>query len=499
MRRVLPSLDQVRDLELLLKAHHPLFIVETVEEERLETLLAYVADRLGLPFYVWAAHRGLSLDGGAPIAGTEDPLRCLATIDQSKREALYHLRGFLPFLEKSEAEALIKDLYQALFEHRGAIVLSSASETLPPSLGPLFTPVDLGMPTDHAYHQFVSAVLRDLKKRIDVEVTLTGEEVATLLQSLRGLTFFEVKKVITQAVIEDGRFNRDDLPRILEAKRQAIRRSGVLDYYPVEESLSDVAGLDSLKRWLQKRKLAFREPQRAERFGLSPPKGLLLLGVQGCGKSLCAKAVASEWGLPLIRLDPSTLYNKYYGESEKNLRRAMKTAESMAPIVLWIDEIEKAFGGQDGPDGGPSQRIFGTFLTWLNDKVASVFVIATANDVSKLPPELLRKGRFDEIFFVDLPSEEVRQRIFGVHLRRRRRDPADFDIAALSARTEGFSGAEIEQVVISALYTAFSAGGDLDDASLLREIDQTRPLSVTMAERIESLRTWAQDRAVPAS
>ena len=476
MRRVLPSLDQVRDLELLLKAHHPLLLVETLEEERLETLLAHVADRLGLPLYLWAAHRGLWLDGGgSPIPGSDEPLRCLATIDQSKREALYHLRGFLPYLDKPEVEAMVKELYQSMFQHRGAVVLSTDGDALPSALGPLFTPLELGPPSEHVYHQFVSAVLRDLKKRMPVEVSLSGEDVAVLLQSLRGLTLFEVKKVITQAVIEDGRFDRDDLSRVVAAKREAIRRSGVLEYYPVEESLDDVAGLDSLKHWLQKRKLAFQDPQRARSFGLTPPRGLLLLGVQGCGKSLCAKAVASEWQLPLIRLDPSTLYNKYYGESEKNLRRAMKTAESMAPIVLWIDEIEKAFGGQDGPDGGPSQRIFGTFLTWLNDKVASVFVIATANDVSKLPPELLRKGRFDEIFFVDLPTTMVREQIFAVHLKRRNRQPVDFDLGRLSARTDGFSGAEIEQVIISALYTAFSAGSELDDDGLLREIEQTRP------------------------
>jgi SpoVK/Ycf46/Vps4 family AAA+-type ATPase len=224
----------------------------------------------------------------------------------------------------------------------------------------------------------------------------------------------------------------------------------------------------------------------------------LLLGVQGCGKSMCAKAVAREWQLPLIRLDPSSLYNKFVGESEKNLKRAIKTAESMAPIVLWIDEIEKAFGGQESGDSGTSSRIFGTFLTWLNDKKESVFVIATANDISRLPPELLRKGRFDEIFFVDLPDAPVRKDIFAVHLTRRSRAPAGFDLDALANATDGFSGAEIEQVVISALYTAFSEGADLDTDLLLREIEGTRPLSVTLGEKITELRAWAKDRAVPA-
>ena len=375
--------------------------------------------------------------------------------------------------------------------------MTGADTTLPAELEPLFDVVELQPPSQHAYHQFVSSVLRDLRQRMKVEVELTSEDVAVLLSHLRGLTFFEIKKIITQAVIEDGRLDRDDIEAVLDAKKKVIQRSGVLDYYPAEETLQDVAGLEALKSWLRKRKAAFVDPDRAKKFGLSPPRGLLLLGVQGCGKSLCAKAVASEWGQPLIRLDPSNLYNKFYGESERNLRRAIRTAENMAPVVLWIDEIEKAFAS-GGNDSGTSQRIFGTFLTWLNDKKESVFVIATANDISKLPPELLRKGRFDEIFFVDLPDARTRRAIFEVHLSRRGRAADRFDLPALAEATEGFSGAEIEQVVVSALYTAFSDGGDLDTDALLREAGATRPLSVTMAEKIDALRDWARDRAVPA-
>ena len=222
---------------------------------------------------------------------------------------------------------------------------------------------------------------------------------------------------------------------------------------------------------------------------------LLLIGVQGCGKSLCAKAVAAEWKLPLIRLDPSDLYNRFVGETEKNLKRAIRLAESMAPVVLWIDEIEKSLSQEDA-QGGPAQRIFGTFLAWLQEKKEDVFVMATANDISKLPPELLRKGRFDEIFFVDLPNAEARRQIFEIHLARRRRDPRRFDLGRLVQLTEGFSGAEIEQVVVSALYTAFSREEDLSTESLLQEVELTKPLSVTMSERIGSLRAWAQDRAV---
>jgi SpoVK/Ycf46/Vps4 family AAA+-type ATPase len=359
----------------------------------------------------------------------------------------------------------------------------------------LFTPMSLEAPSPEAYHSFVQAVLRDLANRLHIQVKLSSVDVSKLLAALHGLTFFEVQKIITQAVVEDGVLGREDIAGVLEAKRQIIERSGVLEYFPHEHQMGDVAGLRHLKSWLGKRQAAFEDPRRAREYGLTPPKGLLLIGVQGCGKSLCAKAVAAEWGLPLIRLDPSNLYNRYVGESEKNLKRAIKLAEQMAPVVLWIDEIEKALSQEDA-EGGPAQRIFGTFLAWLQDKKESVFVIATANDISKLPPELMRKGRFDEIFFVDLPDEEARERILQIHLQKRKRDPAKFDIPRLVAGTNGFSGAELEQAVVSALYTAFSRQEELSTESLLEEIQLTKPLSVTMAERIDALRSWAKDRAV---
>jgi AAA+ superfamily predicted ATPase len=497
---VLPSLDQIRDLEVLIKAHHPLILIETIEEDRVGTLFAYLADRLGLPLYTWTAHRGLSAGGGPPLPGTDAADRALDFVAQNKAEALYHLRGFTAAFTDPPLAARLKELYKQLFQHRGALIITGHEAHPPPDLEALFTIVDLEPPSSHAYYQFVSSVLRDLRKRVSFEVALSGEDVAVLLSHLRGLTFFEVKKIVTQAVIEDGRLDRSDIEAVLEAKKRAIQRSGVLDYYPADESLTEVAGLPNLKAWLRKRKNAFVNPDEAKRFGLSAPKGLLLLGVQGCGKSMCAKAVAAEWQLPLIRLDPSSLYNKFVGESEKNLQRAIKTAEQMAPIVLWIDEIEKAFGSAEGggSDSGTTSRIFGTFLTWLNDKKESVFVIATANDISRLPPELLRKGRFDEIFFVDLPNAEVRAEIFTVHLDRKGRPAKTFDLPALAEATEGFSGAEIEQVVLSALYTAFSDGADLTDELLLDEVRATRPLSVTMGEKIAELREWAANRAVPA-
>lgn len=497
--RVPPSPDQLHELEVLIHAHHPLMLVETVEEDRVQALLSHLADRVELPLFVWSPNVGLERlgpDGGRPL-GTDDPDKALAFIESADLEAIFHLRDFPKDLTDPTRLARFKSIYRKYFKHRGAIVLTAPEHELPLDLEPLFTSIELAPPTSEHYHQFVSSVIRDIAERRPVSIELDGDGVAELLNALHGLTFFEVRKIITQAVVEDGKLGRHDLARVLDAKRRIIERSGVLEYFPHDHHLQDVAGLRHLKAWLRKRKAAFAEAERAAEFGLTAPRGLLLIGVQGCGKSLCAKAIAAEWRLPLIRLDPSNLYQKYFGESEKNLRRAIKTAESMAPVVLWIDEIEKALG-QGDQDGGTSQRVFGTFLAWMQEKKEDVFVVATANDISKLPPELLRKGRFDEIFFVDLPSADVREEILAVHLRKRKRDPDDFDLPTLSMASHGFSGAELEQAIVSSLYTAFSRDQELGDVHVLEELGDTRPLSVTLAEKIEELRSWASERAVAA-
>jgi SpoVK/Ycf46/Vps4 family AAA+-type ATPase len=290
-----------------------------------------------------------------------------------------------------------------------------------------------------------------------------------------------------------------DIAHVIAAKKQIVEQEGVLEYYPREESMAQVADLVGLKAWLAKRKNIITEPQRAAEFGLSFPKGVLLVGVPGCGKSLCAKAVAAEWGLPLLKLDSAALYNKYMGETERNFRRAMQTAERIAPVILWIDELEKAFASGGSEDGGVSQRVLGTFLSWMQDRKGDVFIVATANDVSRLPAEFLRKGRFDEIFFVDLPNEEARHAIFEIHLRKRDKDPATLPIDELVRATPEFSGAEIEQVIVSGLYTAFAEKKAVDVSLLLAEIAATRPLAQVMAERITALRAWARERTVSAN
>ena len=314
---------------------------------------------------------------------------------------------------------------------------------------------------------------------------------------VQGLTYLEVKKVMTQAMLDDGILDAGVFESVLAAKRALVERTGVLEYFPSGERLEHVAGLTVLKHWLEQRAVAFLDPARAQAFGLSPPRGILLLGVQGCGKSLCAKAVAAAWQLPLLRFDPSLIFDRFVGQTERNMAQAMRVAERLAPVVLWIDELEKAFS-QGDEDGGVSARLLGSFLAWMQERQRAVFVIATANDITRLPPELLRKGRFDEIFFVDLPDRDARSVIAAIHLTRRKRQPSDFDLERIADASAGFSGAEIEQAVVSALYDCFSRKEQLSTDAIVGEISRTRPLSVTMAEKVQALRDWALHRAVAA-
>jgi SpoVK/Ycf46/Vps4 family AAA+-type ATPase len=326
-----------------------------------------------------------------------------------------------------------------------------------------------------------------------VSLELDGGQQDRLLMNLRGLTLSDAERLLTRMIVEDGRLDADDLAAVVDAKRAVVEREGLLEYYSLEADMDDIADLGNLKEWLRQRRGIIAEPDRAKEFGLDFPRGILLVGVPGGGKSLCAKAVAADWHLPLLKLDPGSLYDKFIGESERNFRRALSTAVRVAPVVLWIDEIEKAFASGDA-DGGVSQRILGSFLSWMQERRGDVFIVATANDIARLPPEFLRKGRFDEIFFVDLPDADARADIFEVHLRKRAQPVRVIDTRRLAEATEGFSGAEIEQVVVAGLFTAFSGGESLSTDSLLQEAALTRPLSVTMAERLTALREWARGR-----
>ena len=494
-----PRSDVVSDLELLVRSRYGLLHIDTEEEERAVALLRHLSGRLALPLFTWTHARGLRRDGhDNAVYDTAQPATALSHVLSSRLTALYHFAGLGAQLQNEAIAAQVREVATELSNRSGALVLSGTGLDVPEALRPLLATVRLPVPNAADYRRLLQRIVRDVKQRGgSVRIELAPEEERRLFNHLRGLTLLESEKILTRAVVEDGRLTADDVRHVLQAKREVVEREGVLEYYPVEDNSTEVAGLDGLKEWLAKRRAIITSPDRAAAFGLSFPRGLLLIGVPGCGKSLCARAVAAEWGLPLLRLDTGALYNKYIGETEKNFRRAMQVAERVAPCVLFIDELEKAFA-QGGEDGGVSQRVLGTFLTWLQDRQGDVFTVATANDVSRLPAEFLRKGRFDEIFFVDLPAAGARLEIARIHLRRRHQEPECLDLDALVQATEGFSGAELEQVVVSALYTAFAEGVALGTPHLLREAAATQPLSVVVKEKVDALREWARGRTVPA-
>jgi SpoVK/Ycf46/Vps4 family AAA+-type ATPase len=361
-------------------------------------------------------------------------------------------------------------------------------------------PLTIPLPSAVELEQVVRDTYQQIREQSYAEITsnLTRRQLEQLVQTLRGLTASEAARVVAAAIHQDSALTIDDLPRVVEGKRNLLASAGSLEAINVNVTIDEIGGLHGLKQWLARRRQA--HSRQAREFGLEAPRGMLLLGVQGCGKSLCAKAVAADWNFPLLRLDPGQLYQKFVGESENRLRATLAQAEAMAPAVLWIDEIEKAFASAsaDSADGGLSQRMFGTLLSWMQDHASPLFLVATANDIAALPPELMRKGRFDEVFFVDLPNATARQEILAIHLRRRRREPAKFPLPQLAAAAEGFSGAELEHVVQASLVAAFAAGQELTGAHLLAELQQTRPLSVLMSEKVNQLRNWARNRCVLA-
>ena len=497
----MPNKDVLRDLQLLFQSRYGLLYIETEEEDRALSLLHHVADRISVPLFTWNRIRGITrVDLQGSIFDTKEPGKAVAHVAAADIPAIYHFHGIGGHLEEDEVlRAHLKAATKKLEELKGAVVLTGSEILFPPDIDPLVATVVLPGPGEEEYRDLLSNLIRDLSHRQYVEVSLTREEMAGLLKHLSGLTLLEAEKILTKAIIEDHRLTAEDIGHVIDAKKAVVEREGLLEYYPVEQTLADIADLATLKGWLAKRRNVVSNPVKAGEFGLSFPRGVLLLGVPGCGKSLSAKAVAREWGLPLLKFDTSNLYNKYIGESEKNFKRAIRAAERMAPVVLWIDELEKAFAAGGTEDGGVSQRILGSFLSWMQDRKGEVFIVATANDIERLPPEFLRKGRFDEIFFVDLPDLATRREIFRIHLESRGQPASDFELGGLAEETEGFSGSEIEEVVVSGLYTAFSDEKDLTTDALRIEVAGTVPLSVTMGERIDALRRWARGRTVPAN
>lgn len=495
--------DILHELDVLIRSRYSLIFLDAKEENRAEVLLKLLADHMNMPFFTWSLSKGLvreDLDSGAPVYNSQDIMIALGHIESSLFPAIYHFKNIEKQLKDENVAEKLKNISNGFAKQDAALIMTGSSIEIPEQLKLHSTVVHMPDPTIDEYRELLFHIVRDLRFKNNLEVELSTQQESQLLNNIKGLTLTEAEKILTKIMIVDNKLSAEDIRDIVGAKKEIIEKEGVLEYYPVEESMDGIAGLANLKEWLEKRKNIITKPDDAKKFGLDFPKGILVLGVPGCGKSLCAKAVAMEWGLPLLKFDTANLYNKYIGETEKNLKKAIETSEKMSPVILWIDEIEKAFSSVSSDhDGGVSTRIFGTFLSWMQDRKGDVFIFATANDVSKLPPEFLRKGRFDEIFFVDLPAAESRKTIFEIHLQKREKDCSDFDLELLTTLTEGFTGSEIEQLVVSGLYTAFSSGCELTTDILIEEINKTAPLSVTMAERIDNLRNWAEGRAVRAN
>ncbi len=487
-------------LKLLIRSGYPILAIETHDEERAAELVRQAADDLGYPLFEWSVTAGLNRTRPEPaetgVKGGKASAALEYVLDNKGDKELYLLKDLAPHCREPLVQRQLRDLQAC----PGVHLLLIDSAPLPEPVRRFTVSLRLPLPDAAELERVVRDTFRSIRETslCEVSSSLNRRDLEQLVGTLRGLTCTEAARVVASAIHDDYALTAEDLPRIVEAKRNLLQSAGCLEAITVNVAVDEIGGLDRLKQWLARRRGGMSS--RARAFGLEPPRGILLLGVQGCGKSLCAKVVAADWGLPLLRMDPGVLYQKYIGESENRLRESLAQAELMAPVVLWIDEIEKAFASasSDSADGGLSQRMFGTLLSWMQDHRSPIFMVATANNIAALPPELMRKGRFDEVFFVDLPSAAVRRQILAIHLRRRKRDPERYALDELAALTEGFSGAELEQMVTAALYSAFAAGEELDDSHLRSEAHTTKPLSVLMAERVCSLRAWAEGRCVPA-
>jgi len=487
------------DLKLILNTQASLIVVETWDETRSVDLLQNFFRNASLPAWRWSVTEGLfPLGFGLELANPEqyaEPENVLRYIKEYRKPGAFVLCDLHPFLETPKIIRLLKDIALSYSQSQHKLVLVSHRLQLPPELSRLAVSVSLSMPSEDE----ILGIIREQAriwgdKNRKAKIKTDNQTLQKLVNNLKGLPHQDVRRLAYGAIADDGAITEDDLPEVTKAKFALMNMEGVLHFEYSTAHLRDVAGLYTLKKWLENR----REALSSEDSKLDPPKGVLLFGVQGGGKSLAAKAIAGVWGLPLLRLDMAALFNKYIGETERNLREALKLADLMSPCVLWLDEIEK--GMADGSDdSGMPKRLLGTLLTWMAERKSRVFMVATSNDISQLPPELMRKGRFDEIFFVDLPDSQTRYSIFSIHLEKRELEPAHFNLDALAQLSDGFTGAEIEQAVVSATYSAAARGRDICDELLQEAIQQTQPLSVVMAERMDELRAWAKERAVRAN
>lgn len=489
------------DLKLILNSHVALVVIETWDEPRALLMLQGLFKHSNVPAWKWSITEGMEpLGFGLKLTDEEackKPAEILRHIKMHRPASAFILCDFHPFLDEPESIRLLKDiaLNQRFCDHK--VILISHRLKLPPELSRYAASVSLSMPTEEE----ILGIIRDeariwSKENKQERIKTDNITLEKLVNNLKGLPHQDVRRLAHGAIADDGAITEEDLPELTKAKFELMDMEGVLHFEYSTAHLKDVAGLNKLKVWLEDRHQSMKK--EVAEIALDPPKGVLLFGVQGGGKSLAAKSIAGVWGLPLLRLDMASLFNKYVGETERNLRAALKLADIMSPCVLWMDELEKGLSQGDADSGTP-QRLLGTLLTWMAERKSKVFMVATSNDISQLPPELMRKGRFDEIFFIDLPDKTTREAIFKIHLAKRGSDEKLFDVAGLAELCEGFTGAEIEQAIVSAIYAAVAREETLSTEKIINAIQQTQPLSVIMAEKISELRLWAAERAVFAN
>lgn len=485
------------DLELLINGHHPVIGVDTHEERRALELIKHHASQQYMPIFKWTVTDGLqrldiNLDPQTEVADPQDALR---HIKSSNLQGLYILLDFNPYLSDPINIRLLKEIAMNFDGDTGKLILIGHKLTLPESISRLSVNFQLSLPDSVTLEKLIKQEAKSWQQKNSSKVRTDKNTLERLIQNLSGLSHKDARRLIRNAIIDDGAITESDLPEVMQMKYKLLNQDDVLAFEYDTAHFSDLGGMERLKGWLTQRQVAFQNDSLLP-AELDRPKGILLLGVQGCGKSLAAKAIAGIWGTPLLRLDFGQLYNKYVGETERNLRQALKTAEIMAPCVLWIDELEKGIASGEG-DQGTSKRILATLLTWMAENKHAVFIVATANKINALPPELVRKGRLDEIFFVDLPDQKGRESIFKIHLDKRNIPSDHLNLADIATDTEGFSGAEIEQVVVSLMYANHTQKSAISTEMIQNEIKQTRPLSVVMSEQINELRQWAQHRTIP--
>ncbi len=539
--------DPLERLKVLINSSTPIVVMETVEEKRAVMLVRAACAELNLPVFEWSIADGLTRMGGTPvnsspptsraepkprnaaggseserllayvtssvshseaasagnpgIVNTKEPAQVLAHLETMTIEGVFILKDFHRHVEEAVVVRRLRDVAQRFCTQRQTIVITAPSISLPQELTSLVEYLELPLPDIQRLRAVVEVVYSRLTKTHTLKSQLDSIGIQAVAENLRGLTEEEAERAVSQAILKHYALCPEVVTDILEAKKNLLRRSGMLEFIESSDNMANIGGLDNLKHWLQQRRGAWEESARS--FGLEPPRGVIILGVQGCGKSMCARAIAGEWKLPLVRFDASMVFDKFIGETEKHIKKLFQVAEELAPAVLWIDELEKVFAGSgtdsSSSDAGVSSRLLGSFLSWMQDRRAPVFVAATSNNVTALPPELIRKGRFDELFFVDLPNSVERKAIFTLQLARHKLNPASFNLDQLAVAAKSYSGAEIDAAVQTSMYEAFSSKKPVTTEGVLEALRSTIPLSATRAEEIQSLRAWSRQRAVPAS